>query len=158
MMDETTTSSYQSGGEYESGDHPGEFDSGSQPFDSGDASQQPGPGGSGAARFEGDIKVEKHEVDLTEEGEEEGSLEATLDHVAEYEGAYGGEGIPPLSAEHLAMMQPGGMGMQQPGPSYRGGADDGSGQGGSQLCGCEVGHVATLAQSVPAGNCHFATC
>ena len=45
------------------------------------------PGGDTAAPAEEQIKIEK--VDLTEDDDDDGTLDSTLGYVAEYEGGYG---------------------------------------------------------------------
>ncbi|XP_043199693.1 protein bric-a-brac 2-like isoform X2 [Amphibalanus amphitrite] len=96
----------------------------------------------GQAIAEESIKVEK--VDLTEEEDDDATLDSTLDYVADYEGGY--RDGPDLSMADAAAIMGGGGGGGVAGPSQRP-PDDGS-QSGRSLecneCGSVYSHLSSL--------------
>ncbi|KAF0288526.1 Broad-complex core protein isoform 6 [Amphibalanus amphitrite] len=111
---------------------------------SGDEEKTPAghPTEGGQAIAEESIKVEK--VDLTEEEDDDATLDSTLDYVADYEGGY--RDGPDLSMADAAAIMGGGGGGGVAGPSQRP-PDDGS-QSGRSLecneCGSVYSHLSSL--------------
>ncbi|XP_043199695.1 protein bric-a-brac 1-like isoform X4 [Amphibalanus amphitrite] len=97
----------------------------------------------GQAIAEESIKVEK--VDLTEEEDDDATLDSTLDYVADYEGGY--RDGPDLSMADAAAIMGGGGGGGVAGPSQRP-PDDGSQSGvplSCDVCGRIYHHISSLA-------------